>query len=240
MDWPGRGRTQRVASPQHDGAGGRRAPASGHPSGRCQICHSSKRTTTCRAHPRGGGSALIERNRFGFGLHPVQGHHELNLWLGCPANSKTAKRLRELTRAGMPIDLDDERWDPVADEDEPTVPVLPLGFESLTLNARSPGCWPASWSRSHCPGSHRLAACPRDHTSRPWRLRRSDRSVRPAGSPARRTAHSLRTMLDHERSGSSDRPVDGPARCGVDAQVTSSTPRNRSRSTRLINVPPLS
>ena len=76
--------------------------------------------------------------RFGFGLHPVQGHHELNLWLGCPANSKTAKRLRELTRAGMPIDLDDERWDPVADEDELTVPVLPLGFESLTLNARSP------------------------------------------------------------------------------------------------------
>ena len=36
----------------------------------------------------------------------------------------------------------------------------------------------------------------RDHTGSPWRLRRRDRSVRPAGCPARHTAHSLRTMPD--------------------------------------------
>ena len=72
----------------------------------------------------------------GLGLHPRRGHHELNLWLGCPAGSKTAKHLRALARVGEQIDLDDERWEPLPDEDEPTTPVLPAGFVQCTIDAR--------------------------------------------------------------------------------------------------------
>ena len=72
------------------------------------------------------------------GLHPRRGHHELNLWLGCPAGSKTAKHLWALARVGEQIDLDDERWEPLPDEDEPTTPVLPAGFVQCTIDATTP------------------------------------------------------------------------------------------------------
>lgn len=90
----------------------------------------------------------------GYGLDRNRGHHELNLWLGCPASSATAKQLRGLARMGEPIDLDDERWQPLPDEDEPTTPVLPLGFVNCTLDADLPprvhldldaSCLPAHW-----------------------------------------------------------------------------------------------
>ncbi len=74
----------------------------------------------------------------GFGLHPTRGHRELNLWLGCPARSRTAKHLRSLARAGQPIDAEDERWEPLPDEDEPTTPELPLGFVTCTVDATPP------------------------------------------------------------------------------------------------------
>ena len=74
----------------------------------------------------------------GLGLHPRRGHHELNLWMGCPAGSKTAKHLKALARVGEPIDLDDRRWEPLPDEDEPTTPVLPAGFLQCTIDAGKP------------------------------------------------------------------------------------------------------
>lgn len=74
----------------------------------------------------------------GLGLDRRRGHHELNLWIGCRASSGTAKRLRALARTGNRIALGDDRWEPVPDEDEPTMPVLPLGFVSCTIDARMP------------------------------------------------------------------------------------------------------
>jgi hypothetical protein len=76
--------------------------------------------------------------RAGLGLDRQRGHHELNLWIGCPATSRTAKHLRALARIGERIELGDERWEPVVDEDEPTAPLLPLGFVSCTLDAGTP------------------------------------------------------------------------------------------------------
>lgn len=74
----------------------------------------------------------------GLGLNQHQGHRELNLWLGCPVGSPTAKRLRALARPGVLIDIEDAPWDPVIDEDEPTTPVLPLGFATCTLDIGAP------------------------------------------------------------------------------------------------------
>lgn len=74
----------------------------------------------------------------GYGLNPRRGHHELNLWIGCPAGSKEAKALRALTRAGALIDLHDAAWDPDPDEDEPTAPALPLGFQSCVVEPNPP------------------------------------------------------------------------------------------------------
>ncbi|OBJ87751.1 hypothetical protein A9W97_17405 [Mycobacterium gordonae] len=74
----------------------------------------------------------------GLGLHAYNGHQELNLWMGCPAGSKAAKHLRALARLGERINLDDTRWEPVPDEDEPTTPVLPLGFVQCTVDAGRP------------------------------------------------------------------------------------------------------
>jgi hypothetical protein len=74
----------------------------------------------------------------GFGLDPHSGHHELNLWLGCPARSPAAKHLRSLVRAGEEIELNEDRWEPMPDEDEPTAPVLPLGFVTCNIDARKP------------------------------------------------------------------------------------------------------
>lgn len=74
----------------------------------------------------------------GLGLHPNHGHHELNLWLGCPAGSKTAKHLRSLARLGAEIDPENLEWRVLPDEDEPTTPVLPCGFVRCTLDASAP------------------------------------------------------------------------------------------------------
>ncbi len=60
--------------------------------------------------------------------------------------------------------------------------------------------------------AHRLAACPRDDTGSSWRLGRRDRSVRPAGSPARRMAHAVSTRGDSRRSA-------GASRCRVGVAV---------------------
>lgn len=74
----------------------------------------------------------------GLGLYPNHGHRELNLWLGCPARSKTAKHLRSLACLGAEIDPDNLDWRVLPDEDEPTTPVLPFGFVSCTLDAAAP------------------------------------------------------------------------------------------------------
>jgi hypothetical protein len=71
----------------------------------------------------------------GYGLSPAHGHHELNVWIGCPANSKTAKHLRSLARIGEPLDLTEATWEPIEDEDEPTTPVLPVGFVGCVIDA---------------------------------------------------------------------------------------------------------
>lgn len=39
----------------------------------------------------------------GFGLDGRRGHHELNVWLGCSADSRTARHLRTLAGAGNHI-----------------------------------------------------------------------------------------------------------------------------------------
>lgn len=112
----------------------------------------------------------------GYGLNSQRGHHELNLWIGCPARSRTAKHLRSLARAAGKIELVDDRWEPMPDEDEPTAPVLPLGFVTCTIDAKvpartlfvfDPGALPASW-RVRTPAGHGVL------TSDGWRA---------AGSP---------------------------------------------------------
>lgn len=98
------------------------------------------------------GSSNATEN--GFGLHAVHGHRELNIWLGCSADSREARHLRSLARAGDAIDVTNERWEPLADEDEPTTAELPFGFLTCTLDAAAPasttlelggGDLPAAW-----------------------------------------------------------------------------------------------
>jgi hypothetical protein len=74
----------------------------------------------------------------GLGLFTTHGHHELNLWLGCPARSKTAKHLQSLARKGEAIDPGELDWKILPDEDEPTTPLLPYGFVRCTLDASTP------------------------------------------------------------------------------------------------------
>ena len=115
----------------------------------------------------------------GLGLDPRRGHHELNLWLGCPAGSKTAKHLRALARGGEQIDLDDQRWEPLPDEDEPTTPLLPAGFVRCTIDAATPPrllleldprSLPASWL-VRSPAGRKLL------TADSWRATGSPRSA---------------------------------------------------------------
>ncbi len=73
----------------------------------------------------------------GYGLHPGHGHHELNVWIGCPANSKTAKHLRSLARVGESIDVAESAWQAVEDEDEQRGPLLPDGFVGCVIDAAS-------------------------------------------------------------------------------------------------------
>ena len=116
--------------------------------------------------------------RAGLGLDRQWGHHELNLWIGCPATSRTGKHLRALTRIGERIELGDERWEPVVDEDEPTAPSLPLGFVSCTLDAGTPhqalleldpAALPTVWHVT-TPAGHVVL------TAGAWRTERSPRS----------------------------------------------------------------
>src|ERR1019366_6799515 len=74
----------------------------------------------------------------GLGLNAAWGHHELNLWVGCPARSRAGRHLRSLAGAGEPIEVDDQKWEAIADEDEPTVPILPPGFVSCLLDPGPP------------------------------------------------------------------------------------------------------
>lgn len=103
----------------------------------------------------------------GMGLNANHGHHELNLWLGCPAGSKTAKHLRALAQMGEEINLDNAQWEPVPDEDEPTTPVLPIGFSQCTISAGAPPrvllkfdphSMPASWLLRSPAGQELLTA----------------------------------------------------------------------------------
>lgn len=71
----------------------------------------------------------------GLGLQP-RPHRELNLWFGCPTGSKTARQLRSLVCAGDALDLADERCEQLPDEDEPTTPLLPDGFETCIVALR--------------------------------------------------------------------------------------------------------
>ena len=71
----------------------------------------------------------------GYGLHHRSRHHELNLWIGCPANSRTAKRLRELVRRGETLDPEYEQWEPVPDDEDTGIPRLPDGFVWSTVHA---------------------------------------------------------------------------------------------------------
>jgi hypothetical protein len=75
----------------------------------------------------------------GYGIHQHRGHHELNIWIGCPAGSTEAKALRAITRTGWALDVEEVVWEPDPDEDEPTAPVLPLGFESCLVQPEPPG-----------------------------------------------------------------------------------------------------
>jgi hypothetical protein len=76
--------------------------------------------------------------RPGLGLDDERGHHELNVWLGCPAGSVPAKRLRALIPQGRELGADDLEGDPPPDEDEPVTPELPTGFLTCTVDAHSP------------------------------------------------------------------------------------------------------
>jgi hypothetical protein len=99
---------------------------------------------------------------FGLGLHRHKGHHELNLWLGCPAASPEAKALRALAVPGRPVELDGQVWDEGVDEDETAGPQLPAGFLDCLVEPGPPGCalltldparLPATWRITHPTGA---------------------------------------------------------------------------------------
>ncbi|MEU8001143.1 hypothetical protein AB0B66_08295 [Catellatospora sp. NPDC049111] len=103
----------------------------------------------------------------GLGLHPRIGHHELNLWIGCPATGGDAKALRALAGTGTPVELDEQVWETVPDEDEPAGPQLPTGFIDCLIEpgpptrARltlEPADLPAAWEIMHPAGQTVLAA----------------------------------------------------------------------------------
>jgi hypothetical protein len=69
----------------------------------------------------------------GYGLNHRHGHHELNLWIGCPLGSRAAKQLCSLARPAGPLEIPSQEWEQDLDEDEPRLPVLPLGFDSCLV-----------------------------------------------------------------------------------------------------------
>jgi phosphatidylserine/phosphatidylglycerophosphate/cardiolipin synthase-like enzyme len=74
----------------------------------------------------------------GYGLNDRLGHYELNLWIGCPANSRTARQMRSLVRTTGPVGVPAHEWQQELDEDERTMPELPLGFERCLIVASRP------------------------------------------------------------------------------------------------------
>lgn len=74
----------------------------------------------------------------GYGLNHHHGHHELNLWIGCRPGSRAAKQLCSLARPSGPLEIPTEEWKPDLDEDEPRLPVLPLGFDSCLVVVDTP------------------------------------------------------------------------------------------------------
>ena len=74
----------------------------------------------------------------GLGLSHAFGHHELNMWVGCPASSRAGKHLRALAGAGEHLELEDDDWEISPDEDEATGPLLPLGFVSCLIEPGPP------------------------------------------------------------------------------------------------------
>jgi hypothetical protein len=69
----------------------------------------------------------------GYGLNHRHGHHELNLWIGCPLGSRAAEQLCSLARPAGPLEIPSQEWEQDLDEDEPRLPVLPLGFDSCLV-----------------------------------------------------------------------------------------------------------
>lgn len=99
----------------------------------------------------------------GYGLDSFAGHREVNVWLGCPAGSQTARHLRELVRIGRPVTDSDLIEDQGEDEDSPNRPPLPLGFVRCEVDGRArsltlvfdPRRLPSSW-RVSLPGGREL------------------------------------------------------------------------------------
>ncbi len=87
----------------------------------------------------------------GLGLDATRGHQELNMWIGCPARTREGKHLRSLTGAGEPLEVDEEKWEAIADEDEPTGPVLPLGFVSCVVDPGQPASVSLVLGPAHLP-----------------------------------------------------------------------------------------
>lgn len=100
------------------------------------------------------GSSNITAKGLGLDSAP---HRELNLWIGCPANSAHAKHLRELIPVGDEIDAGLPFEPTPDDEDDTALPDLPGGFEEALLMSREqlelsfradqlPAHWDLSWT----------------------------------------------------------------------------------------------
>lgn len=84
-----------------------------------------------RAAMMGSSNATVA----GYGLGR-KGHRELNLWIGCPIESREAGGLLELLQQGEEMDVEEiTRWDPLPDEDLPTAEPLPKGFVWCSVRA---------------------------------------------------------------------------------------------------------
>jgi hypothetical protein len=143
----------------------------------------------------------------GWGLTASHGHREANVWVGCAANSATAKALRVLAGAGDPIPPGDLDWEPMADEDEPPEDrtLLPLGFADCLLRpgppvqavlTLDPSRLPADW-RLRLPGGSEVVADAGDWLAagRPYRW---ELTLGQAELPAYLTVGWLDGAGDHE------------------------------------------
>ena len=74
----------------------------------------------------------------GLGLNRRRGHREMNLWIGCPLNSPTAKQLRSLIQQGDQLEIGDTQTEAVMEDEERAATPLPPGFASCLLDAAPP------------------------------------------------------------------------------------------------------